>query len=117
MQSHQSETAQNLGMSIIYLIEGNHDKMLNCLELIAKENPNISSIPLRIAQIYISRSDYKKAIEHLENALKSDEENLTALVWLSLCYYAIGDGEKAESKFNSLKDYVFFLNAADSNWI
>lgn len=58
IQSHPNNTAQNFGMSVIHLIEGEPDKMINCLELIIKENPNISLLHRRIAEVFINKDDY-----------------------------------------------------------
>ena len=117
IQSHPNNTAQNFGMSVIHLIEGDPDKMINCLELIIKENPNISLLHRRIAEVFINKDDYRQAIIHLENALKADEEDLTAKVWLGLSYFEIGNTKKAGAILRELKEYIFHLNVMGNNWL
>ena len=117
IQSHPSSTAQNFGMSIIHLIEGDADKMVICLESIIKENPNVSLLHRRIAEFFIDKNDYQQAIIHLENALEADKEDLTAKVWLSLSYFEIGNTKKAGAILRELKDYTFHLNVAGNNWL
>src|SRR5215213_7660103 len=41
VQSHQSEIASKFGMSIIHLIEDEHDKIPACLNFLIKEHPEI----------------------------------------------------------------------------
>src|ERR1044072_73173 len=117
IQTHPSSAAQNFGMSIIHLIEGDADKMANCLESIIKENPNISLLHRRIAEVFIDKNDYQQAIIHLENALEADKEDLTAKVWLSLSYFETRNTKKAGAILRELKDYTFHLNVAGNNWL
>jgi predicted Zn-dependent protease len=117
IQSHPSCTAQNFGMSIIHLIEGDPDNMVNCLELVIKENPNISLLHRRIAEVFIDKNDYQQAIVHLENALQADKEDLTAKVWLSLSYFETGNMKKARAILRELKEYTFHLNVTGNNWL
>ncbi|MGC2234681.1 MAG: tetratricopeptide repeat protein [Pyrinomonadaceae bacterium] len=117
IQSHPSNTAQKFGMSIIHLIEGDSEKMLNCLEFIIGENPNISLLHRRIAEVFINNNDYQQAIIHLENALEADEEDLTAKFWLGLSYFEIGNTKKARAILRELKEHVFHLSVMDNNWL
>lgn len=117
IQTHPNNIAQNFGMSIIHLIEGDSDKMVNCLESIIAENPNISLLHRRIAEVFINNNDYKQAIIHLENALEADKEDLTAKVWLSLSYFETGNVKKAGAILTELKEYLFHLNVTSNNWI
>lgn len=117
IKTHQDKSAKNLGMSIIHLLYSNHDKMLECLDVLAQNHPDISLIHRRIAEIYISRNNFKMAVAHLEKALKIDNEDLTAKIWLGLSYYEIGNEKKAKICLDLLKDDVFFLHASNSNWI
>lgn len=117
IQSHPDETARNFGMSIIYLLDEEHDKALEYLESIAQKNPNISLIQLRIAEIFIYRNDYRTAITYLEKVLELDNEDLTAKFWLCLSYYMLGEAEKAKFSTKSLKESIFLLQMTKSNWI
>lgn len=117
IQSHPSNTAQNFGLSIIHLIEGDSEKTVNCLQSIIEENPNLSLLHCRIAQVFINNNDYKQAIMHLENALEADKEDLTAKVWLSLSYFEIGNKKKASIILGELKEYVFHMNVMNNNWV
>ncbi|MCD9188947.1 MAG: hypothetical protein LUM44_21195 [Pyrinomonadaceae bacterium] len=117
IKTHPNNTAQNFGMSIIHLIEGDSDKTVNCLESIIAENPNISLLHRRIAEVFINNNDYKQAIIHLENALEADKEDLTAKIWLSLSYFEIGNSKKAGAILTELKEYIFHLNIKNNNWL
>lgn len=116
IQTHPNKAAQKFGMSIIHLIEGDSNKMVNCLESVIAENPNISLLHRRIAEVCINNDDYKQAIIHLENALKADEEDLTAKIWLSLSYFEVGNKDKAGAILTELKEHVFHLNVMSNNW-
>lgn len=117
IQTHPNSTAQNFGMSIIHLIEGDSDKVVNYLESIIAENPNISLLHRRIAEVFINNNDYKQAIIHLENALEADKEDLTAKLWLSLSYFETGNTKKAGTILMELKDCLFHLNVMSNNWL
>lgn len=117
VESHPDETAKNLGMSIMHLLDNRYDKTLECLEYLNENYPEIGLINRRIAEIHISRSDYKTAVSYLKKALKSDEEDLTAKFWLGLSYYAIGDEKKAKTYLNLLKRDVFILQASKEEWL
>lgn len=116
IEAHQNESAKNLGMSILHLFDGNHNDALKCLKSLAENNPNISQIHRRIAEIYISQDDFKSAVGYLENALKLDKEDLMAKMWLGLIHYELGNEKKAKICLNLLKDDVFILNASKRNW-
>lgn len=117
VQSHQSEIASNFGMSIIYLIEDENDKILTCLNFLIKECPEIPLLHRRVAEVFIRKDDYKQAIPHLEKAIKLDSEDLTAKVWLSLSYFKIGEQKKALLSLEDLKTHIFVLHVTDSNWL
>lgn len=117
VQSHQSEIASNFGMSIIYLIEDEHDKIPACLNFLIKEYPEVPLIHRRLGEVFIRKDDYKQAIPHLEKAIKLDSEDLTAKVWLSLSYFKVGEQKKATSSLEDLKSHIFVLQALDSNWL
>ncbi len=114
--SHPDETAKNLGLSVVYLLENKYDQALDCLRRLAEENHKIPLIHRRIAEIFVDREDFRKAVVHLKRVLELDKEDLTAQIWLSLSYYKLGDAERGEIVFQSLKDSVFLLRAADSSW-
>lgn len=116
VESHPDETAKNFGMSIMHLLNHRHEKTLECLKYLNQNYPEISLINRRIAEIYISKDDYKTAITYLEKALKLDDEDLTARVWLGLSYYAIGNEKKGKICLSLLKDEVFVLQAIKDDW-
>jgi len=117
IQSHQSEIASNFGMSIIHLIEDEHDEIPTCLNFLIKECPEVSLIHRRLGEVFIRKDDYKQAIPHLEKAVKLDSEDLTAKVWLSLSYFKVGEQKKALSSLEDLKSHIFVLQATDGNWL
>jgi len=117
IESHPDEIAKNFGLAIMHLIYDNYDKMLNCLEFVAEQYPNIPLIQRRIAEIYIHRNNFQAAIPYLEKVLELEEEDMTAKIWLSLSYYAIGNEKKAKSNLKCLKGYIFMMYAANSNWL
>lgn len=116
LESHPSESAKNLGMSIFYLINGEHRKMLECLELLAQKHPEIAEIHRRVGEGYIKRNDYQTAITHLKNAVKLNDEDVTAKIWLGFSYFVIGDEKKAKICLDLIKNDVFLLHAENSNW-
>ncbi len=65
IESHPSESAVNFGRSIIYFIEDDYDKTINCLELLIQKYPNIPLLHQRLAQVFIRENNYEKAIIHL----------------------------------------------------
>lgn len=116
VESHPDEMAKKLGMSIMHLLNNRHEKTLECLEYLNQNHPEIGLIQRRIAEIYISRDDYKTAVKYLEKAIKLDDEDLTAKVWLGFSYYAIGNEKKAKNCLKLLKDDVFVLQATKDDW-
>jgi len=116
IESHPNESAKNLGMSIFYLINGEHRKMLECLEFLVEKHPEIAEIQRRVGEGYINKNDYQTAIPHLKNAIKLNEEDLTAKIWLSFSYFAIGDEKKAKICLDLIKPDVFLLHAENSKW-
>lgn len=80
VESHQDESAKNLGMSILHLLNDDFSKMLDCLQSLAQAHPEIGLINRRIAEIYINRNDFETAITYLEKALTIDKEDLTAII-------------------------------------
>lgn len=116
LETHPDECAKNLGMSIMHMLYDNHDKMLECLKFLVKNNPELPLLHRRIAEIYINRDDYKTAVPHLEKALKLDNQDLTAKIWLGLSYYATGNEKKAKICLDLLKEDVFLLHAGSTNW-
>lgn len=117
IQSHQSEIASKFGMSIIHLIEDEHEEIPDCLNFLINECPEVSLIHRRLGEVFIRKDDYKQAIPHLEKAIKLDSEDLTAKVWLSLSYFKVGEQKKALSSLEDLKGHVFVLHVKDSNWL
>lgn len=116
VESHPDETAKNLGMSIMHILNNRPEETLECLEYLNQTFPEIGLIHRRIAEIYISRNDYNTAVIYLEKALKLDNEDLTAKVWLGLSHYAIGNEKKAKICLNLLKDDVFILQVRKDDW-
>lgn len=117
IETHQDENARNLGMSLIHLLNGNHDKALECLEYLAINHPDIAVLHRKLSEIFIYQNDFEKAVQHLEKALKLDKEDQTTKIWLGLINYEIGNEKKAKICFDSLKEDVFFLQAANTNWL
>jgi predicted Zn-dependent protease len=117
VQSHQSEIASKFGMSIIHLIEDEPDKIPDCLNFLIEEYPEVPLIHRRLGEVFIRKDDYKQAIPHLEQAVKLDDEDLTAKVWLGLSYFKIGEQKKAASSLEDLKSHIFVLHATDGNWL
>jgi tetratricopeptide (TPR) repeat protein len=115
--SHPDKTAENLGMSIVYLFEDKYSELLECLETIAGANPEVSLIRRRIAEVFLGRNDLLQAITHLKQVVKLDREDQTALIWLALSYYEIGEKEKGALIFNKLRQSVFILHAENSLWV
>jgi predicted Zn-dependent protease len=97
IQSHPDNTARSFGMSIVHLFEHKTDELLETLKLILKENPTISLLNRRLAEALIANNEHRKAIPYLEMAVELNEEDLTAVVWLSLCYSKTGNPEKTEA--------------------
>jgi len=116
IDSHPDESAKNLGMSIMHLLNDDYGKMLECLKLLVQNHPDVPLIHRRIAEIYINQDDYETAVPHLEKALKLDKEDLTTKIWLGLSYFATGNEKKAKVCLGLLKGDVFLLHAANSNW-
>ena len=116
ISTHPDENAQRLGLSIIHLIEGKDDKVLNILTTLAESNAEIPLLWRRIAEIHLSQNNYKQAITHLEKTLKLDNEDLTAMIWLGFCYFQTGDRKKGTIIFEMLKESVYCLHAVNSNW-
>lgn len=117
VSTHPDENAQKLGLSIIRLIEGKDDKVLNILTTLAESNAEIPLLWRRIAEIYLNQNNYKQAIVYLEKTLKLNREDLTAMIWLGFCYFQTGEKKKGTIIFESLKESVYYLNAVNSNWI
>lgn len=113
IESHPSESAINLGRSIIYFILDDYDKSLNYLEFLVENCSNVSLLHHRIAEVLINKNNYEKAAFHLKKVLELDEENLTAKIWLCLAYFKIGDIEKAYELLNDLNEFVFILRAGE----
>lgn len=116
IETHPDDGAKNLGLSIIHLLYGNYDKVLNCLDIIASQHPDIPLIQRRIAEIYIYRNNFQAAIPYLEKVLELNEEDMTAQIWLNLSYFVTGETKKARANLKLLKSFVFSLNAKESNW-
>lgn len=114
--SHPDSDARDLGMSVIHLAENKKDRMLECLQSIAEKHPESSLIQRRIGEFFLSRNDYRQAIIYFQNTLKMNKDDLTAMIWLGLTYAEIGERKKAAVVFKKLKEFVFILQASDSNW-
>src|SRR5215204_1091502 len=108
IHSHQDESARVFGMSILHILNGNHDDTLRNIKFLIKSNPDISLLHRRLGEIHISRDDFETAAEHLEEALKLDKEDLTVIIWLGLIHFKLGNEKKAQICFDLLKDEVFF---------
>lgn len=115
VESHQDESAKNLGLSIVYLLNNDFSKVLESLKYLAQTHPDIGLIDRRIAEIYINQNNFEAAVNYLEKAVELDKDDLTAKFWLSLGYFAIGNKKKAEIYLKSLRENVFLLQATDSN--
>lgn len=116
ISTHPDENAQKLGLSIIHLMEGKDDNVLNILTTLAESNADIPLLWRRIAEIHLSQNDYEQAIAHLEKTLKLDKEDLTAMIWLGFCYFQTGEKKKGMIIFELLKESVYCLQAVNSNW-
>jgi len=114
--SHPDEAARNFGLSVMYLLENKNNQALECLRRLAEEHHKIPLIQRRIAEIFVDREDFHKAVVHLKRVLELDKEDLTAQIWLGLSYYKLGDAERGEIIFQSLKNSVFLLRADNSSW-
>jgi len=115
VKSHPDDSAKQLGLSILFLIQEEHGKMLDCLNILARKFPEVASLHRRIAEVYINQGDFVTAVPHLEKALKLNNHDMTAKIWLGLSYYATGN-KKAETCLSLLKSDVFLLHAANVNW-
>lgn len=115
IRSHPDKTARNFGMSIVHLFEHKTDRLLESLKLILNENPTIPLINRRLAEAFIANNEHQKAIPYLEKAIELNKEDLTTLIWLSLCYSKVGNIEKAKKTLENFEDYLFVLSVSDNN--
>jgi predicted Zn-dependent protease len=116
IESHPNESAVNFGRSIIYFINDDFDKMLECLELLTKSFPNISLLHRRIAEAHLYKNSYPIAITHLEKVLELDTKDLTARVWLVLSYFKVGKAKEANDGLDDLINFVFTLKAIERRY-
>lgn len=117
VESHPNKDAQNLGMSIVYLLAEKDEKSLECLYSLAALYPEIPIIQRRIAEMMINSTKYPNAVSLLENVIKLDKKDFTAMFWLALCYYETGQSEKGSKTFEQLRESVFLLHVSDSTWL
>lgn len=106
IQTHPSESARNLGLSILSLFNDEKQQALEYLELLVDKNPNIPLLHQRIAEFYIDSDKYEKAALHLEKVIELEKEDLTARFWLCLLYRFLGETEKAKQTFKYLKGFI-----------
>ena len=62
--SHPDEAAKNFGLSVMYLLENKNNQALDCLKRLAEEYHKIPLIQQRIAEIFVDREDFHKAVVH-----------------------------------------------------
>lgn len=115
IENHHNVAAKDFGLSVLYLIDGNLDKSLNCLESVTELYPEIPLLHRRIAEIYIHKNLYPRAITHLEKALELDADDITSKIWLILSLFASGNERKAKTALKLLKENVFSIRASNTN--
>lgn len=116
IQTHSSESARNLGLSILSFFNQEIENSLEHLESLVKENPEIVLLHQRIAEHCIDADKYEKAIIHLEKILELRKQDLTARFWLCLIYYQLEQKEKAKKIFEYLKENIYKIKVNNKNF-
>lgn len=111
-----SETmATKYGLSIINVFQNDLDEAVTNLTYLIENKPDVGLIHRRLGELFILRSEHEKALPHLEKAVELDSEDLTALTWLSLTYYRLGETEKAIKRQDLLEESAMQVQVT-STW-
>ena len=116
VSSHPDKNAQRLGLSVVYLLEENDDKLIECLELLIASHPKVLIFQRWLAEVYISRQEYTEAIAYLEKVAKLNKHDFAAMIWLALCYFETSEMEKGGGVFKILREHIYLLRVSSNNW-
>ncbi len=94
-----------------YLANDNSVKAINIFEKLTKNEPHNAGFAGKLANAYLLRGWYKKAIAKYERALNLDKDNISLWIGLIECFVKAEDFEKAHQ---TAEDAI--LQSKESGW-
>jgi len=94
----------NTRMGLTYTMTGHYDMAIEEYRKILANNPKYFLSHVFLGITYSENGMVKEAINELEKAVGLSGGNPFAIAWLVSCYYQIGENEKADNLYNSLKN-------------
>jgi tetratricopeptide (TPR) repeat protein len=110
----EQDLQKRYGFSLLSMLQGNYDDAAADLRYILKQQPRIGVFHRRLGELSILKGDYKKALPHFRKALKLNSIDFTALTWLTLSYYHLGNNEMGLRKQKELEELLIFMSS--KNW-
>jgi len=109
--TEEQDLPKRYGFSLVSMLQGNYDDAAADVRYILKQRPRIGLLHRRLGELSILNGDYKKAVPHLRKALKLNSSDYTALTWLALSYYHLGNHEMGLKKQKELEDLLIFMSS------
>jgi TolB-like protein/Tfp pilus assembly protein PilF len=82
---------------------GQYDRAIEELKMALTIDPKDYNTYYNLGIVYLLKGMNKEAATELEKAVDLSEENSSVIAWLVFSYYAIGENDKADKLFDSLK--------------
>lgn len=79
-----------------------YQESIAILEVAIKHELSFAKLHHYLSQAYYAIKDYKLAIRHIKTALRSDEENITYLNQLGICFKESEEFDEANKVYNSV---------------
>ncbi|HPM02555.1 MAG TPA: tetratricopeptide repeat protein [Candidatus Cloacimonadota bacterium] len=89
-----------------YLASRNWILAVNVLENAIEENPEEAILHAELAEIFISKNEFNKAIKYLKEAIRLDTKNEHFIFKLGNCYVSQKKHAKAIQTYNGIKTFI-----------
>lgn len=116
IETHPDNSAKILGESIIWMIMGKTDEMIESYRRLINDHPDIALLHRRAGELRICQKQYADAIPYFDRAVELDEHDLTSRFWRSFCHFKNNDLEGVKFELEYLEERVIYLNTIESNW-
>lgn len=110
ISAHDDETIKRYGLALTNVLQNKFDEAVAELLLLDKSDPDSPLVHNLLGRTYILRKEYRKAISHLQKAVELNPHDYTAMTWLVLMHYRVGNVKEAKAQQSVLEKYAAYLS-------